>query len=126
MTRFGRRGFSLVELLVSIVILSTGVLMLAGGSIFVTRSLMRARINTVAGAMAQAKADQLRAAAAIGSPACFAPQFLSPSGPTTANGVTLWWTVSDGASVRTLRVFTNYRVSPTATRTDTLTTQVPC
>src|SRR6185312_11345125 len=64
------RGFSLVEVLVSIVVMSTGVLLLAGGSIFITRNLAQARLNTVAGAMVQAKADELRAVAAVGAPAC--------------------------------------------------------
>ena len=37
------RGFSLVEVLVAVVILSIGTLMLAGGSLFVTRDLVRRR-----------------------------------------------------------------------------------
>ena len=126
MTGRSTRGFSLVELLVSIVVLSTGVLLLAGGSVFVTRNLTRARMNTVAGAMAQAKADELRAVAAVGAPACLSPLFAGSSSPTTSAGVTLWWTVSPGLSMRTVRVMTSYRVNPTVTRTDTLTTRVPC
>jgi prepilin-type N-terminal cleavage/methylation domain-containing protein len=120
------RGFSLVELLVSIVVLSTGVLLLAGGSIFVTRNLARARMNTVAGAMAQAKADELRAVAAVGAPACRSPLFAGSTSPTTSAGVTMSWTVGSGASMRTVRVITSYRVSSTRTRTDTLTARVPC
>jgi prepilin-type N-terminal cleavage/methylation domain-containing protein len=126
MKRRSELGFSLVELLVSIMILSTGMLMLAGGSIFVTRSLARARLNTVAGALAQAKADQLRAAASIGAPACLSSQFAGSTTPTTTRGVTLWWTVSGGASVRTVTVMTSYRVAPTRIKTDTLTVRVPC
>ncbi len=119
-------GFSLVELLVSIVVLSTGVLLLAGGSVFITRNLTRARMNTVAGSLAQAKADELRAVAAVGAPACLSPLFAGSTSPTTSAGITMSWTVSPGLSMRTVRVMTSYPVSPTRIRTDTLTVRVPC
>jgi prepilin-type N-terminal cleavage/methylation domain-containing protein len=126
MTVRSTRGFSLVEVLISIVVMSTGVLLLAGGSIFITRNLARARLNTVAGAMAQAKADELRAVAAVGAPACLSPLLAGSTSPTTSAGVTVWWTVSASASMRTVRVMTSYRVTPTRTRTDTLTARIPC
>ena len=75
MTVRSERGFTLVELLVAIVVLATGVLALAGGSLFVTRDLYRSRMATLAGGQAQAKADELLTYATATSPRCTSTSF---------------------------------------------------
>ena len=120
------RGFSLVEVLVSVVILSIGTLMLAGGSLFVTRDLVRARGQTDAAALAQSKADELRALAASTASVCTATGFASSSSASTVGKLTLSWVVPTSGSQRVVRVITSYKVGRNRTHTDTLATAVPC
>ena len=126
MTRRDDRGFSLVEVLVAVVILSIGTLMLAGGSLFITRDLVRARGRTDAAALAQSKADELRALAASTASVCTATEFASSSSASTVGKITLSWVVPTSGSQRVVRVITSYQVGRNRTHTDTLATSVPC
>jgi prepilin-type N-terminal cleavage/methylation domain-containing protein len=126
MKAVGRGGFTLIEVLISIVVLAIGSLMLAAGSLFVTRELVRTRGQTAAGAVAQSKADELRAFAASTTPACTSPNFSGSGSSTVVSGVTLSWTVSPSGGQRTVRVITSYKLGRGRTRTDTLTTFVGC
>jgi prepilin-type N-terminal cleavage/methylation domain-containing protein len=121
-----RGGFSLVEVLVAIVVLAIGSLMLAGGSLFVTRELVRTKGQTSAQATAQSKSDELRSWAASTSPNCTSSNFASSGSPTVVGPVTMTWTVSTGGSQRTVRVFTSYKLGRNRTKTDTLTSFVGC
>ena len=121
-----RAGFSLVEVLVAIVVLAIGTLMLAGGSLFVTRELVRTKGQTSAQALAQSKSDELRGWAAATSPNCTSSSFASSSSSSVVNGITMSWTVSTAGSQRTVQVMTNYKLGRNRTRTDTLTSFVGC
>ena len=78
MKRADRRGgFTLVELLVAIVILTSGILAVAGGSIVTTRNLQRSKISTLASGLTTAKLDELLSYASATSPACTAGTFAS-------------------------------------------------
>lgn len=120
------RGFSLVEMLVAVTVLSIGMLMLAGGSLFVTRDLVRSRQATVATAMAQARLDDLRARAASTSPACTSSQFASSTAATVGNGVSLSWVVPTTGPTRTVRVIAAYRLAAGRAHTDTLSGVIAC
>ena len=119
-------GFSLVEVLVAVVILSIGTLMLAGGSLFVTRDLVVARGRTAAAAIAQSKADELRALAASTSTPCTATGFASSSSASTVGKVTLSWVVPTSGSQRVVRVITSFKAGRSRTQADTLYTSIPC
>jgi prepilin-type N-terminal cleavage/methylation domain-containing protein len=121
-----RDGFTLVEVIVAIVILAIGSLMLAGGSLFVTRELVRTKGQTSAQALAQSKSDELRAWAASTSPMCGNSNFVSSSTSTVSGPITLSWTVQTSGSQRTVRVFTTYKLGRNRTKTDTLTSFVAC
>jgi prepilin-type N-terminal cleavage/methylation domain-containing protein len=125
MTVKNRDGFTLVEVLVSVVILAIGSLMLASGSLFVTRELVRTRGQTAAQAMAQAKSDELRALAASTNPACASASFIGGSAAAT-NGVTMSWSITGSGSQRTVAVISSYKLGRNKTHTDTLTSFVPC
>jgi len=121
-----RAGFSLVELMVSLMVLTAGVLMLAGGSIFVTRDLVRSRQATAAAAVAQGQLAVLRAAAGSTIPPCTSPRFASSAGPVTQEDLIMSWTVPAAGLVRTVRVLTTYQLGRGRSRTDTLVAVVSC
>ena len=121
-----RGGFSLIEVLVAITLLATGLLVLAGGSLGVTRDLVRARKSTAAAALANAKLDQLRNAAASTNPACTSSQFASSGSAVVANGVSMTWSVSTSGVLRTVQVISTYSLPRGRTAVDTLTGLVGC
>lgn len=126
MTIRSERGFSLVELLVAIVVLATGVLAMAGGSLIVTRDLHRSRMTTLAGSRAVGKIDELASYATATSPTCTSANFTSSASAQTANGVTMSWVVSNAGPLRTIRVITSYPLAAGRSKTDTLTASVTC
>lgn len=126
MTGAGRKGVSIVEVLVALVVLSGGLLLLAGGSITVTRDLVQARLASQAATMAETRLDLLRARAASTVPRCAAPLFASSRTPVTYEGVTLSWIVPPSGAARVVRAVASYPVGRGRVRTDTLTTVIEC
>lgn len=120
------KGFTIVELLVSITILALGVLAVAAGTVYTTRNLSRSRLATVAAAQGTSKLDELLSYARATSPPCGAANFASSVTPVIATGVTLTWTVPPTGSLRTIQVRAQYRLARTGLRTDTLTARVAC
>ena len=70
MKQGSRSGFTIVEVLIAIVMLSIGVLALASSSGSVTRMMQFGRMKTDATAIAQSVLDSLRYRAAATSPKC--------------------------------------------------------
>lgn len=126
MTRRDSRGFTIVELLVAIVILTIGVLAIGSGAMASTRNLHRSRLATVAATQAQGKMDELLSYAAATVPSCGATKFASSTTPVTSSQVTLSWNVPTSGVLRTVRVFARYRLAGTGLRTDTLVASVAC
>ncbi len=120
------RGFTLVEVLVSITILALGVLAVAAGAIYTTRNLSRSRLATVAAAQGASKLDELLSYARATSPPCTAANFASSVTPVTTRGVTLSWTVPTTGLLRTIQIRAQYRLARTGLRTDTLTARIAC
>lgn len=121
-----RGGFTLVELLVAIVILTSGILAVAGGSIMTTRNLQRSKVSTLASGLTNAKLDELLSYANATSPACTAGTFASSSSAQVTNQVSLTWNVPASGALRTVRVFASYKLSKGATKVDTLTGRIAC
>jgi len=121
------RGLSVVEILVAIVILGIGLLVLAGGSLVVTRDLTRSGMATVANARAQAKLDELMSTAASTSPKCGSASFTSSVSAMTMNKMTLSWTVTPNAGAqRTIEVITGYKLPGNRSHRDTLRALIGC
>jgi hypothetical protein len=84
-------------------ILGIGITALAGGSALVTRQVTRGRVVTVASQLAEQKLDSLRMLAnqpnGAGNRCTHAG--LVGGGPSTVRGVTLTWTVANGAVAKT-------------------------
>jgi prepilin-type N-terminal cleavage/methylation domain-containing protein len=117
-----RSGFTLVEVLVAITIMSVGLVALAGASATVTRMIGRGKIDTRAAQLATQQVEMLRLQAYSTAPWCTA---LANGGPQTTDRVTLSWLVAVNGSGRRIDVSAAY---PTArgTRTQVVTTYIEC
>jgi prepilin-type N-terminal cleavage/methylation domain-containing protein len=120
------RGFTLIEVLVALVLLTVGVMALVGSSAMVSRMIGRGRGSTVAVQVATARLERLRRVAAATSPRCASPQFVSDS--TTTSGISERWIVepAEGSGLsRGVSVILAYR-DPQGQVRDTLRTVVLC
>ncbi len=117
------RGFTLVEVLVAIVILTIGIIALAGSSSSVTRMIGRGKIETRAAQAASRRMEILRLAADE-SPRCTSPGFAS-GGPVISGGMTESWQVSGTGAVRQIRVTLTY-LTVRGPRNAMLETRVAC
>lgn len=96
--RRDRKGMTLVELLVAMILLGVGLLALAGLSLVLNAQARSARLQQVASMAVQSRIDSLS------SIRC---QALAPSGTQSgiavANGITERWQVTDGNDVKMIR-----------------------
>lgn len=120
-------GFTLVEVLVAVVMLSVGVLAMASSSAMVTRMIDRGKMETRAAQAGGRRLEALRLAAYSTTPRCTAGTFVS-GGPLTADGITETWTVGAVAGAATLRALTVEVVHRTVRgmHNDTLRSIVEC
>jgi prepilin-type N-terminal cleavage/methylation domain-containing protein len=118
------RGFTLVEVLVAVMVLSVGITALVGSAGMVTRMIQRGEQGTRASQIAAKRVERLRLAALSTTPRCTAGAFAN-GGPVTVQGVTESWTVTGAGSLRTVTITTSFRTAQ-GTHTDVLTTQVRC
>ena len=121
-----RSGFTIVELLVAVTILGTGLLALAAGMGSITRTLHGSRISTEAVQLATRRLDRLRAASRSTPTPCTSSTFSSSAVPITNAGVTTRWEVQPSGWLRVVRVIASYPVGGGRTRVDTLATTISC
>jgi prepilin-type N-terminal cleavage/methylation domain-containing protein len=117
-------GFTLVEVLVAIVVLSIGLIALVGSSAMVTRMIGRGKVETRVAQAASQRIEALRVAAYSTSPRCTAAAFAT-GGPVVSNGLTESWTVPAAGKVRNIQVNITYR-TVRSSRTATLQTRIEC
>ncbi len=120
------RGFTLVELLVAITVLSVGILALAASSGSITRSLTGSRNATAAAQLAARRVDMLRAAAASTRPRCAAPSFAGSAAAVLTGVVTETWTVPTTGQLRDVRVIVSYPRGGGKTAVDTVASLIAC
>jgi prepilin-type N-terminal cleavage/methylation domain-containing protein len=129
MSPTGERGFTIVEVVVAVLVLSIGVTALVGTSALATRQIGRGRVVTIANQVATQRLEFLRREArrVPGSPCTTAGTAFS-NGSATTRGITESWTIQTvGAlgNARTVRVTVQYpRVGGTSSFT--LSTIVGC
>ena len=117
-------GFTLVEVMIAVVILSVGVLALVGSSSLVTRMIGQGKRTSAAVQVAASRLENLRGASRRTLPPCQDPAFAS-GGPITTRGMIESWVVpATGTSRTVLAIVTYSRVGGTVT--DTLLTVVRC
>jgi len=122
-----RRGFTIVETLVAVIILSIGVLALASTVGGITRMMSSGQQKTRAGTVAASILDSLRSAAYSSIPKCSG---LSNGSKTTSLYGTRHassWTISGAGTSRDVRILVSYRVGPRV-QGDTLLSTIhpPC
>jgi len=122
--RSSASGFTLVEVLVSIVVLTIGIVALAGSSGMVTRMIGRGKVETRVAQAASSRLETLRLAAYSTLPRCTAPAFTN-GGPITTNGLTQSWIVPAAGKVRAVQVNVAYR-TVRGSRTVSLQTRIEC
>ena len=115
------RGFTLIEIMIAIIILSVGVLGMVGSAGLVSRMVGQGKRNTRAAVVAIQRMEILRRTALAATPHC---STLS-GGTATTNGVTETWSVTNSGSSRRLRVIVVYQTNR-GTLADTVSTVVFC
>jgi prepilin-type N-terminal cleavage/methylation domain-containing protein len=117
-------GFTLVEVLVAIVVLSVGILALTGSSAVINRMIGRGKVETHAALLAARRVEHLRLAAASTLPRCTSSEFAS-GGPVWEDGLQQTWTVTPVGSSRRVRVTVSY-LTVRGRRSAVLETSIPC
>ena len=122
MTRHSESGFTVVEVVVAMIILTVGALSLIQSAAGVTRMLRDGRQRTRAAAVATTRLESLRDIANTTTPTCTA---LTGGSSTYPGNVTEAWTVSGTGKSRTVQVTVTF---PTGryTKTETVSTTLLC
>jgi type IV pilus modification protein PilV len=115
------RGFTLIEVMISVVILSVGVLGMVGAAGLAFRMIGQGKRNTQAAMVATQRMETLRETALSTNPRCTA----LASGTATTSGVTETWTVTGASRSRRIRLIINYPTTR-GTLTDTVNTVILC
>ncbi|HXI21819.1 MAG TPA: prepilin-type N-terminal cleavage/methylation domain-containing protein [Gemmatimonadales bacterium] len=117
-----RSGFTLVEVMVAVVVMTVGLLAVAAGSGSIYRMLAYGRRSTAAARVASTRLDLLRQQANRTSPRCTA----LASGTASLSGrVTETWTVSGTSRTRNIREVVAYPTSRGMTA-DTVFSTLEC
>jgi len=110
-----RRGFSLVEVMISVVVLTVGILALAGTSGAITRMISQGGQLAASALAVEGRIDILRAT----------PCASLAGGSATQGQYALTWTVASSGFLRTVNVTVSYNTGR-GTRTDTYQSTISC
>lgn len=118
------RGFTIIEVIIAIIVLTVGLLGLVTTAALVTRMIARGQRSAVAATYAAQRMERMRPAACI--PAQQVPGSESLYRGSTRVATNDWTFANAGNNTFRLRVITTYLTSNNRTRTDTLETSVSC
>jgi len=119
-----RRGFTIVEVVMAIVILTFGILVLVSSASGINRMLGSGQGKTRASAIASSRLETLRTIAASTAPACSSLALVGGSAP-QPGGFLETWTVTGAGTNRQVRVIVDYR-NGTRPQADTLFAMLLC
>jgi prepilin-type N-terminal cleavage/methylation domain-containing protein len=121
------KGFTIIEIMLAVVVLSVGVMALVGSSALATRMIGRGNKSTEVVQVATARAELLRSYAASTSPGCTDGVNVRTDSNTTGSGIGEKWVLLGNAGdlTRDVRLTFSYRV-PKGTRTDTMMITLYC
>ncbi len=117
-------GFTLMEVMVAIVILSVGLLAMASATANVTRMIGHGKWATVASQVAMQRLENVRRVAYSTSPACTSSALIGGSA-TVGSGVSETWSITGSGNTRQVLVTVTYPGAGRST-TDTITTILRC
>ncbi len=118
------RGFTVVEVVIAVIVLTVGILALAGSATLAVRMIGSGEQGTRVGFTAAARIERLRQAAFSTTPPCSAAEWGSDSAG--SNGITEHWNILAGAGAarRAMVVLRSRR--PGGTSSDTVLLGVLC
>ena len=116
--RADRRGFTLIEVIAAIILLTIGLLAVAGLGVVAAKTTRRGSTQTLAAAIAQSRFDSLSSLPCYTLAASGAT-----SGTSTTRGVVERWRVIDGRNVKRL---TDSLTVPGRTNTLVYQSVIPC
>jgi prepilin-type N-terminal cleavage/methylation domain-containing protein len=111
-----RRGFTLIEMIIAIIVMSIGIMGLAGTATYVATQMGGGNAQTIAAAMATKVSDSLasrRCSALI-------------DGSQTRRGVTMTWVIADSSRTKWVTSQVQYRPKRGATKTLNYVTVIQC
>jgi prepilin-type N-terminal cleavage/methylation domain-containing protein len=114
-TRQPRHGFTVIEMIIAIMVMSIGIMGLAGTARYVAMQMGNGRTQTIAATFATKVADSLsarRCAAIVG-------------GSQTKRGVTVTWTVADSSRTKWVTEQVQYKTK-SGQKTLSYTTVIQC
>ena len=111
-----RRGMTLIEVMIAIIVLSIGIMGLAGTASYVAQQMGGANAQTIAAALATKVSDSLSARR------CSA----LVSGSQTKRGVTISWTVDDSTRTRWVSSQVQYKPKRGPVKTVNYMTVIQC
>ena len=119
-----QRGFTIIEIIIAIIVLTVGVMGLATTAALVTRMIARGQRSAMAATYAAQRMEQLRPAACIAAQRVGGTDTLYRGSNWVASNT--WSFVDEGNSYYRLRIVTTYLTDPFKTRVDTMEAGVPC
>lgn len=111
-----RRGLTLIEMIIAIIVMSIGIMGLAGTASYVAQQMGGGNAQTIAAGLATKVADSLsarRCTSLVG-------------GTQTTRGVTLTWTVADSSRTRWVTETVQYKPKRGPSKTVTYTVVIQC
>ncbi|MDF2776193.1 MAG: hypothetical protein K0S86_5694 [Geminicoccaceae bacterium] len=111
-----RRGLTLIEVMIAIIVMAVGIMGLAGTASYVTQQMGGGNMQTIAAGMATKVADSLSARRC--------PALVD--GSQTNRGVTVTWTVEDSSRTRWVRQSVQYKPKRGPTKTVNYVLVVQC
>jgi prepilin-type N-terminal cleavage/methylation domain-containing protein len=115
-------GFTLLEVLLALLVLTTGLLGFAGTMGPISALAGQGRIHGRAAVVLVSRVSRLRTELLAGAPGCVLP---APGSALHPSGLDESWESSLSASIVELRVVARFRL-PRAIRAETLSTRFPC
>jgi len=118
------RGFTIVEIIIAIVVLTVGLLGLVSTAALVTRMIARGQRSAVASTFAAQRLELLRPAACIAAQRSNGTDSLMRGSTWVA--INNWTWIAEGNEYYRARIVTTYKTVKNRVRTDTLELGVPC
>ncbi len=118
------RGFTIVEIIIAIVVLTVGLLGLVSTAALVTRMIARGQRSAVASTFAAQRLELLRPSACIAAQRTNGTDSLMRGSTWVA--INNWTWVAEGNEYYRARIVTTYKTVKNRVRTDTLELGVPC
>jgi len=119
-----QRGFTIIEIIIAIIVLTVGVLGLVTTAALVTRMIARGQRSATAAAFASRRLERMRASACVAAQRVGGQDTLYRGSTWVA--VNTWAFTDAGNQNYRLKVVTLYKTIKNSVRTDSTETTIPC